>query len=40
MSYIPNTPEQFSDFLELVYIGITLFVSLVIMVLFGHWWQK
>lgn len=40
VSYIPNTPEQFSDFLELVYITITIVVSIVIMVIFGHWWQK
>lgn len=40
MSFIPNTPENFSDMLELVYIAITLFISLVIMVIFGHWWQK
>ena len=35
-----NLPHDFADMLELVFVGITIFISLVIMVVFGQWWQK
>jgi hypothetical protein len=35
-----NLPERFSDMLELVFVSITIVISLIIMVIFGQWWQK
>ncbi len=35
-----NLPHDFAETLELVFVGITIVVSLAIMVAFGHWWQK
>jgi hypothetical protein len=35
-----NLPHDFAETLELVFVGITIVVSLAIMVVFGHWWQK
>ena len=35
-----NLPHDFAETLELVFVGITIIVSLAIMVAFGRWWQK
>ncbi len=35
-----NLPHDFAETLELVFVGITIVVSLAIMVVFGQWWQK
>ena len=35
-----NLPHDFAETLELVFVGITIVVSLAIMVAFGAWWQR
>jgi hypothetical protein len=35
-----NLPHDFAETLELVFVGITIVVSLAILVAFGHWWQR
>ena len=35
-----NLPHDFAETLELVFVGITIIVSLAIMVAFGAWWQR
>lgn len=35
-----NLPHDFAETLELVFVGITIVVSLAIMVVFGQWWQR
>ena len=35
-----NLPHDVAETLELVFVGITIVVSLAIMVVFGQWWQK
>jgi len=35
-----NLSHNFAETLELVFVGITIIVSLLIMVAFGQWWQK
>jgi hypothetical protein len=35
-----NLPHDFAETLELVFVGITIVVSLAIMVAFGRWWQR
>jgi len=35
-----NLPHDFAETLELVFVGITIVVSMAILVLFGRWWQK
>ncbi len=35
-----NLPHDFAETLELVFVGITIVVSFVILVAFGQWWQK
>jgi hypothetical protein len=35
-----NLPHDFAETLELVFVGFTIIASLVLMVAFGHWWQK
>lgn len=35
-----NLPHDYAETLELVFVGITIVVSLGIMVAFGYWWQR
>jgi hypothetical protein len=35
-----NLPHDFAETLELVFVGITIVVTLGILVAFGHWWQR
>ena len=35
-----NLPHDFAETLELVFVGISIIVSLAIMVAFGAWWQR
>jgi len=35
-----NLPHDFAETLELVFVTITILVSLAIMVAFGAWWQR
>jgi hypothetical protein len=35
-----NLPHDYAETLELVFVGITIVISLAIMVVFGQWWQK
>jgi hypothetical protein len=35
-----NLPHDYAETLELVFVGITIVVSLLILVAFGQWWQK
>ena len=35
-----NLPHDFAETLELVFVTITIIVSLAIMVAFGAWWQR
>jgi hypothetical protein len=35
-----NLPHDFAETLELVFVGITIIISLAIMVAFGAWWQR
>jgi hypothetical protein len=35
-----NLPHDFAETLELVFVGITIVVSLAILVAFGRWWQR
>lgn len=35
-----NLPHSFAETLELVFVFITMIVSLGIVVALGHWWQK
>jgi hypothetical protein len=35
-----NLPHDFAETLELVFVSLTIIVSLAIMVAFGKWWQR
>jgi hypothetical protein len=35
-----NLPHDFAETLELVFVGITIVISLAILVVFGQWWQR
>jgi hypothetical protein len=35
-----NLSHDYAETLELVFVGITIVVSLLILVAFGQWWQK
>jgi hypothetical protein len=35
-----NLPHDFAETLELVFVTITIIVSLGLLVVFGRWWQK
>jgi hypothetical protein len=35
-----NLPHDVAETLELVFVGITIVVSLIILVIFGQWWQR
>jgi hypothetical protein len=35
-----NLPHDFAETLELVFVGITIVVTMAILVAFGHWWQR
>jgi len=35
-----NLPHDYAESLELVFVGITIVVTLGILVAFGHWWQR
>ncbi len=35
-----NLPHDFAETLELVFVGITIVLTLGILVAFGQWWQK
>jgi hypothetical protein len=35
-----NLPHDVAETLELVFVGISIVVSLAILVAFGHWWQR
>lgn len=35
-----NLPHDYAETLELVFVGITIVVTLGILVAFGHWWQR
>jgi hypothetical protein len=35
-----NLPHDFAETLELVYVTITIIVSLGLLVVLGRWWQK
>lgn len=35
-----NLPVNFAETLELVFVGITIVVTLAILVAFGQWWQR
>jgi hypothetical protein len=35
-----NLPHDFAETLELVYVTITIIVSLAALVAFGQWWQR
>lgn len=35
-----NLPHDVAETLELVFVGITIVLTLGILVAFGHWWQR
>ena len=35
-----NLPHDFAETLELLFVGITIVVTLAILVAFGQWWQR
>ena len=35
-----NLPHDYAETLELVFVGITIVVTLAILVAFGQWWQR
>jgi len=40
VNLIGNMDHNFADMMELVWVFLTLFISLVILVLLGRWWQR
>jgi hypothetical protein len=40
LDYLPNLPHDIAEFGELVLVTIFMTLTLVILTLFGQWWQR